>query len=286
MLDTVYIDKRCKSYSVLTGLHFNDSNKIAFYSEFKRAASLEVRYDEKSNTINNIQYYGRNGKRKIELDADGKLIRDTFDAHDAKTLIEIAKPIDYGKFPPKDQPLTKNITSRFTLPTQKNKKLPQLIYAMDKFLNPTLKGELQPILNYVATRFSKIDRVCTDIKFDNDRVTLITVRAHYIDKQGIFLVFDNSKNLIKYVEGSMQMDYDTMEYDMSIPDLIKNGESIQVTFHRNGYPATYHSIIRNRLFGRQIEWNDKGEVVSDVDLDIPQEWKDAPQKIDPNKSKQ
>ncbi|MDR2643658.1 MAG: hypothetical protein LBC74_12785 [Planctomycetaceae bacterium] len=26
-------------------------------------------------------------------------------------------------------------------------------------LNPMLKGELQPILNYVATRFSKIDRV-------------------------------------------------------------------------------------------------------------------------------
>jgi hypothetical protein len=50
---------------------------------------------------------------------------------------------------------------------------------------------------------------------------------------------------------------------------------VEVTFHPNGYPAHYRTIIRNRLFGRQIEWNDKGEVVSDVDLDIPKTWADA-----------
>jgi hypothetical protein len=58
------------------------------------------------------------------------------------------------------------------------------------------------------------------------------------------------------------------------PCLDNNG--IEVKFHSTGYPATYKTIVKNRLYGRQIEWNDKGEVVSDVDLDIPKEWENAP----------
>ena len=59
-----------------------------------------------------------------------------------------------------------------------------------------------------------------------------------------------------------------------------NGDGIEIKFHSTGYPASYKTIVRNRLFGRQIEWNDKGEVVSDVDLDIPQPWPDAPKRAD------
>ncbi|MDR1477848.1 MAG: hypothetical protein LBJ00_02790 [Planctomycetaceae bacterium] len=59
-----------------------------------------------------------------------------------------------------------------------------------------------------------------------------------------------------------------------------DGSGVEVMFHSTGYPATYKTIVKNRLFGRQIEWNDKGEVVSDIELDIPKEWKDAPKKIE------
>jgi antitoxin component YwqK of YwqJK toxin-antitoxin module len=59
--------------------------------------------------------------------------------------------------------------------------------------------------------------------------------------------------------------------------LIRKG--IEVTFHPNGHPATYHTIVRDRLYGKQIEWNDKGEVLSNVDLDIPKTWTDIPKMI-------
>jgi hypothetical protein len=54
-----------------------------------------------------------------------------------------------------------------------------------------------------------------------------------------------------------------------------SGSGTEVKFHKNGYPAGYKTIANNRLFGRQIEWNDQGEVISDVDLDIPKPWVDA-----------
>jgi hypothetical protein len=55
-----------------------------------------------------------------------------------------------------------------------------------------------------------------------------------------------------------------------------NGDGIEVKFHPSGYPARYTTIVKNRLFGRQIEWDENGNVISDVDLDIPMPWADAP----------
>ncbi|MDR3267251.1 MAG: hypothetical protein LBT24_06760 [Tannerella sp.] len=75
-----------------------------------------------------------------------------------------------------------------------------------------------------------------------------------------------------YVTGNIKRP----EQFQGIPSL--NGTGIEVKFHPTGYPASYKTIVRNRLFGRQIEWNDKGEVISDVDLDIPKPWADAPKK--------
>ncbi|MDR2346385.1 MAG: hypothetical protein LBE18_09990 [Planctomycetaceae bacterium] len=68
-------------------------------------------------------------------------------------------------------------------------------------------------------------------------------------------------------------------------DLIYVYKGIEVEFHISGYPASYRSIVGDRLYGRQIEWNDKGEVISDIDLDIPKEWKNTPKKTDDNPTK-
>jgi hypothetical protein len=59
-------------------------------------------------------------------------------------------------------------------------------------------------------------------------------------------------------------------------------KGVEVKFHPNGYPASYRTVVNDRLFGRQIEWNDKGEVLSDVDLDIPKVWKNAPKTNETN----
>ncbi|MDR3109071.1 MAG: hypothetical protein LBU65_05200 [Planctomycetaceae bacterium] len=63
-----------------------------------------------------------------------------------------------------------------------------------------------------------------------------------------------------------------------VPSLYETGIIIIIRFHPIGYPASYKTIVKNRLFGRQIEWNDKGEILSDVDLDIPKPCADAPKK--------
>jgi hypothetical protein len=64
--------------------------------------------------------------------------------------------------------------------------------------------------------------------------------------------------------------------DGPYPRYAINGDGIEVKFHSTGYPASYKTIVRNRLFGRQIEWDEKGNVISDVDLDIPMPWADVP----------
>jgi hypothetical protein len=112
---------------------------------------------------------------------------------------------------------------------------------------------------------------------------------------GYYISFDEDGKILAYAEGSI----DAMEsrkfenfynnsdksqnmYWMFLNCFVKLGKGIEVTFHPNGYPASYRTVVRDRLFGRQIEWNDKGEVLSDVDFDIPKVWKDAPKTNEPN----
>jgi hypothetical protein len=59
-----------------------------------------------------------------------------------------------------------------------------------------------------------------------------------------------------------------------------DGNGVEIHFHPTGFPKIYRTIIKNRLFGRQIEWDENGKVISNVDLDFPKEWKDAPKKSD------
>ncbi|MDR0611031.1 MAG: hypothetical protein LBG58_13045 [Planctomycetaceae bacterium] len=94
-------------------------------------------------------------------------------------------------------------------------------------------------------------------------------------------VFDTKTNglLDLYIEGMVSL---PDKFDIK-PYLAGNG--IEVRFHPTGYPASYKTIVRNRLFGRQIEWNDKGEVISDIDFDIPKPWLDAPKNDENPQSK-
>ncbi|MDR0703752.1 MAG: hypothetical protein LBF88_02070, partial [Planctomycetaceae bacterium] len=55
-----------------------------------------------------------------------------------------------------------------------------------------------------------------------------------------------------------------------------DGDGVVIHFHPTGFPKIYRTIIRNRLFGRQIEWDETGKVISNVDIDFPQKWDDAP----------
>jgi hypothetical protein len=92
-----------------------------------------------------------------------------------------------------------------------------------------------------------------------------------------------------YYEGDIDFNDDTKMKDNEMFFVRKisplNGKGIHVKFHTTGYPASYKTIVKNRLFGRQIEWNDKGEVISDLDIDIPKPWADAPKNVENSQQK-
>jgi hypothetical protein len=105
--------------------------------------------------------------------------------------------------------------------------------------------------------------------------------------QGYFLRFSPKGNVLAYAEGVMHMlsiddsidNYFTTTEWMVFDQCLVLEKGVEVLFHSNGFPSKYRTHVKyNRLYGHQIEWNNKGEVVSDVDLDIPKEWKDAPKK--------
>jgi antitoxin component YwqK of YwqJK toxin-antitoxin module len=131
----------------------------------------------------------------------------------------------------------------------------------------------------------KNDHPTISVRLVNNKLQHISIVRDSLDNEklsyyGYFLSFKND-NLHIYAEGDIPLKI-TNYYDATIKDNTKlnnlsiDGKGIEIKFHPNGFPASYKSIVKNRLYGRQIEWDDKGEIVSDVDLDIPKEWKDAP----------
>jgi len=75
------------------------------------------------------------------------------------------------------------------------------------------------------------------------------------------IFFDSEESVTKYREGN----FDVGEI---FKDGIERNAWKEVVFHPNGRPASYRSVVRDQLLGRQIEWNDQGEVISDVDLNF------------------
>jgi hypothetical protein len=110
--------------------------------------------------------------------------------------------------------------------------------------------------------------------------------------QGYFLRFSPEGHILAYAEGMMRSVPNLQDIDDSVGDIftvtewvvfdmrlvIENG--VEISFHENGVPSKYRTHVKHdRLFGRQIEWDEKGKVTSDVDLDIPMPWADAPDPI-------
>jgi hypothetical protein len=82
-----------------------------------------------------------------------------------------------------------------------------------------------------------------------------------------FAFIRNSKGMpAVYLEGDID---DPDMINATIPILSKSGRGIEVRFHPNGMPKSYYTMVRGRHYGRQIEWDDNGKVIFDIDLDIP-----------------
>ncbi|MDR1924078.1 MAG: hypothetical protein LBQ66_06860 [Planctomycetaceae bacterium] len=119
----------------------------------------------------------------------------------------------------------------------------------------------------------------------NDKVRAINFSTY---QQGYFLSIDEDGKILAYAEGvvdegevrSFENYYNNTNKSRNFfwhPPLVfaPISKGIEVTFHSNGHPATYRTIEQNHLRGRQIEWNDKGNIISNVNLDTPKPLPDT-----------
>jgi hypothetical protein len=111
-------------------------------------------------------------------------------------------------------------------------------------------------------------------------VTASDSKADWVD--GIYIMFDAKSHVKLWLSGKLREIDIASERKISDPLKVRysiDGDGIEIHFHPTGFPKSYRTIIRNRLFGSQIEWDENGKIISNVDLEFPQKWKEAPEKI-------
>ncbi|MDR3233265.1 MAG: hypothetical protein LBT46_06345 [Planctomycetaceae bacterium] len=143
-------------------------------------------------------------------------------------------------------------------------------------------GEVKKLL--AVSGFRERPRDTIYIHFTFSKKTLRSVVCEQLLNKGRYaccLLFNEQGQLQQYLLGLLMKVKENENIQAEVtgqPQYQIDGSGIEVKFHPTGYPASYKTIVKNRLFGRQIAWNAKGEVISDVDLDIPRPWTDAPKK--------
>jgi hypothetical protein len=265
---------------------WNDENKkVAGYIEQTSTFSTSiVFYKNDSPQFFNCRYFDK----KIPDYDDDNAIEIDWDENGKITLSEKLEQLQ--KLPPLVTKLSNNVKNSRRLPTInlstiKDQKILQVLRRTEKIAMSKNFNELFECLKELPLFDKKEDHPTISVRLVNDKLQHISILRDSLDDEkfsyyGYFLSFKND-NLHIYAEGDIPIET-TNYYDATIKDNTKldnlsiDGKGIEIKFHPNGFPASYKSIVQNRLYGRQIEWDDKGEIVSDVELDIPQKWKDAP----------
>jgi hypothetical protein len=268
----------------------NEKRELAGISERTPVFHTEMLFDKNTNPqkfwlwfySKKLNHYDYDNTAQIYWDKNKKIT-----SHEKLELTQKLPPviIKLSKSPPKQRQLpTINLTAI------KDKKILKTLLNAEKICS--FKNLYEFISNAKSfSLFGKDEHPSIMIWFLNGELRHIiicsndTVEKEYSDIHrcfGYYLSFKNNKLRI-YAEGDLPLSllgYQNATFKDKIKrdDLSIDGNGIEVKFYPNGFPESCRNIIRNRLFGRQIEWNDKGEVVSDVDLDIPKEWKNAPKR--------
>jgi hypothetical protein len=251
---------------------------------------FDIEFNESGNLKNITKNRGSDWEleREMEWNNEGKLVKDKKYESDKQI-----KKLDNAKF---IFPDVKKIEKSFASEWQKlPQQLPNKINSFKKI--EKIKSDYQncnfgSFFVNTASKNISVNQTFVDILYKENLLKSIfcsygesTMKNNKIYQDCYYIQFNKSGQIEYYIEGNLNKE------NVSIPD---NGNSfdantisitpglsvIEIKYHSTGYPATYKSITKNRLYGRQIEWNDKGEVISDIDLDIPKEWKDAPKKTD------
>ncbi|MDR2704190.1 MAG: hypothetical protein LBC02_00270, partial [Planctomycetaceae bacterium] len=149
----------------------------------------------------------------------------------------------------------------------KDKKLKDIFDRITQVLSAQKKDEMFDLFSLPLIKSGK--HKFGTISFDQWRcqcgyfVNQVNEKNSWSRLYGYAFAKTKDGKLKKYLEGAIRLP--VWFHDSPVLD----EKGIEIIFHPNGYPASYSTIVKKRLFGRQIEWNDKGEIISDINLDIP-----------------
>jgi hypothetical protein len=156
---------------------------------------------------------------------------------------------------------------------------------------------LRVIKKYKVLKSGQVKKLLEDIhldlnEYDNGAIFFRFEKKHLFDAaidargypvtRGSYFMFDDKSRVKMWLEGDMRELEDSFSKKRADPKKTKytiDGDGVEIHFHPTGFPKSYRTIVRNRLFGRQIEWDENGKIISNVDLEFPQQWKEAPEKI-------
>jgi hypothetical protein len=282
--ELVFISKRKPPRGIFVQITFYPtSDKIFSYEEFVFEWTLNSTFD-KDGGLSSISLFDHDGRRNMTFDKNKNVIKNDFIEHSDDIKQQIQKTKNELMVIGKDNSnfLEPAIKSEYRIQVPKSIKDTDVLKKINNISMCYLaiaEGKTVQILNNAI--FDFVDpKMTLYLFYSTDFISFVAIEcsknAHDF---GCFFVFNEQLQLQKYVEGDIKFDENQTGSEIAktafIPD---KGSSTEIYFHPSGYPSSYHTIVKGRLFGRQIEWNDKGEVISDVDLDIPKPWADVPKK--------
>jgi hypothetical protein len=157
-----------------------------------------------------------------------------------------------------------------------------IVIRLNKYAEAVSKGNPGPVIETPALKqHGGFFRYNVTFCFGKDYIAnVLSVLKTPQSYAGSYLTFDLEGSVREYVEGDL---FEIEPVNVEWPKLYKNrrrfvinGTGTEVKIHPNGFLASYRKFVKNRLFGRQLTWNNKGEVISDENIEIPKNRLDKP----------
>jgi hypothetical protein len=303
-LGTIIISKKSPKRTSSVHIGFFDGGIIGFYSEFSQGHDLNI-HIEKTGKLSNISFTNLAGKREIKFDENGKVLTDSYQKHtrwDIREYLEhrqqieeeIRNSIETGYTDIQKKQLQE---WRLKLPVKiKDRGIQNRLLKIGKYHQAIVVGNSRPLVenpefDVDAKTFRLNDgsiRLTAHVFYSGNKVAFVGVERaeNFLQDIGYFMVFDEYSRLQKYVEGEVVFNQNLTGYEVAKSAKLflrdignernRKASGVEITFHSTGYPASYKTIVKGNLFGRQAEWNDQGEVIFDEDYDIPKPQKDTP----------
>ncbi|MDR2643025.1 MAG: hypothetical protein LBC74_09545 [Planctomycetaceae bacterium] len=272
--------KKSQKYSVyvwqfppdLNFLFFNDESKLAGITHSDDDGQYTIHIDDNTKTIKK-EFYEYDKKIKQKKIAIRDIVKKKADLSEPKQPFQPPiklEPNYCTKIP--DKLMRTDI--RVVLSRAERLRLAAIAGKAEPFIEHTAIVPREPTKAEKANpNFERITKWRANIWgfYAGNDLAFLGVHGGSIQNDcGCFLVFDDQSRLQRYAEGEIKFDYNSSGHEVAKTARVSDtGIGVEITFHKNGYPSEYKSIVKNRRFGRQIKWDENGNLISDIDQDIP-----------------